>query len=206
MGTMKLVDYNINEQLYRIIKDRILLTELSLGEQINQRELAREFGISTIPVRDALFQLINEGLVENKSRMGFFVRSFTTKEISDIMEVRLLYELYCLENYFDRIERKVLTHCLTQCIKQKEPSRQEFDGLDEQIHDLFINASQNEHLMKSYKEVRNQIIIFRHLDKNRIEVANQEHIEFLQLILDGNKAGALRGLRRHIERVASSIL
>ena len=203
---MKLVSYNINEQLYQIIKERILLTDLSLGEQINLRELAREFGISTIPVRDALFQLINEGLVENRSRMGFFVRSFTTKEISDIMEVRLLYELYCLENYFGKIERKILIQCLAKCKKQKEPSRHEFDALDEQIHDLFINASQNEHLMKSYKEVRNQIIIFRHLDKDRIEVANQEHLEFLQLILEGDKVGALLGLRRHIERVASSIL
>jgi DNA-binding GntR family transcriptional regulator len=203
---MQLVQESINEQLYQIIKQKILTTELSLGEQINQRELAHEFGVSTIPVRDALFQLLNEGLVENRSRMGFFVRSFTNKEISDIMEVRLLYELYCLENYFERIDRKLLTGCLIRCRMQKSPSREKFDKLDEQIHDIFIHASENERLMKSYREVKNQIIIFRHLDKDRIELANQEHIEFLQQILDGKKPEALLGLRRHIERVADAIL
>ena len=203
---MQLVRNSINEQLYEIIKEKILLTELSLGEQINLKEIASEFNVSTIPVRDALFQLINEGLVENRSRVGFFVRSFTTEEISDIMEVRQLYELYCLDNYFGSIDQRHVARCLARCSNQESLSRREFDELDEEIHDLFIHASQNKCLMKSYKEVKNQIIIFRHLDKDRIPLANQEHKRLLQAILDGDKVEAIRVLRGHIERVARAIL
>jgi DNA-binding GntR family transcriptional regulator len=196
----------MNEQLSEIIKEKILLNEFSLGEQFNLRKLASEFSVSTIPVRDALFRLINEGLVENRSRIGFFVRSFSPKEISDIMEVRKLYELYCVKNYIDNIDNKLLMSCLKSCKKQKKPSRQEFDDLDEKIHDLFINASNNICLMRNYKAIKNQIIIFRHLDKDQIEVANQEHIKILQAILDGEKAAAVLGLQQHIDRVTRAIM
>ena len=192
--------------VYRIIKDKILLTELRLGEQINPREMALEFRVSVMPVRDALWKLVNEGLVVNKSRVGFFVRSFTRQEIAEIMEVRKLYELYCLDNYFDNIDPKRVARCLDRCSKLDSSSRRHFDELDEEIHDLLINASQNKCLRKSYKEVKNQIIIFRHLDKDRIPLANQEHKCLLQAILDGNKDEAIRVLRRHIKRVASAIL
>jgi DNA-binding GntR family transcriptional regulator len=205
-GALRLVRNSINEQLYDIIKEKILLTELSLGEQINLKALAGEFNVSTIPVRDALFRLINEGLVVNRSRVGFFVRSFTSEEISDIMEVRQLYEVYCLGEYFDNIDQKRVARCLDRCDKLESSSRRDFDELDEEIHDLLINASRNKCLMKGYKEVKNQIIIFRHLDKDRIAVANQEHKCLLQAILNGDKDEAIRVLRRHIERVASSIL
>ena len=58
-----------------------------------------------MPIRDALNQLANEGLVIRKPGL-VFVRSFTPKEAKDLMEVRKLYELYCLEKYFDKIDRK----------------------------------------------------------------------------------------------------
>lgn len=203
---MELIKDSINEQLYRIIKEKILLTELSLGEQINPRELAKAFRVSVMPVRDALFKLVNEGLVENKSRVGFFVRSFTRQEIKDIMEVRKLYELYCLENYFDQIDKDLLATCLNRSGNNASLSRRAFDELDNQIHEAFIHASQNRYLMKSYEEVKNQIIIFKHLDKDQIEVANQEHIQLLQAILHKDKTEAVQVLRRHIDRVANAIL
>ncbi len=44
-----------------------------------------------------------------KPRVGFFVRSFTPKEAKDLLwSVRKLYELYCLEKYFDKIDRKIV--------------------------------------------------------------------------------------------------
>ncbi len=202
---MQLNKDSITEQIYRIIKEKILLTELRLGQQINPRELAEEFRISVMPVRDALFKLVSEGLVENKSRVGFFVRSFTREEIRDIMEVRTLYELYCLENYFDQIDRVMLRSYFDRCLKKTDLLRREFDELDEEIHDLFINASHNRYLIKSYHEVKNQIIIFRHLDRDQMEVAHQEHITLLRAMLDMDKAGAVRLLHRHIERVAKAI-
>ncbi|MGD9210908.1 MAG: GntR family transcriptional regulator [Desulfobacteraceae bacterium] len=203
---MKLVKDSITDQVYHIIKEKILLTELHLGDQINPRELAEEFRVSIMPVRDALRKLVNEGLVVNKSRVGFFVRSFTQEEITDIMEMRMLYELYSLDTYFMNIPKDKLLIYLDLCNKKGQLSRQEFDELDNNIHDLLINASQNRCLEKSYHEVKNQIIIFRHMDKNQIEVAHQEHVSLLQSIINRDKPNALKILRQHIKRVADAIV
>lgn len=202
---MQLVKDSITEQIYRIIKDKILLNEMRLGQQINPRALSEEYRVSVMPVRDALLKLANEGLVVNKSRVGFFVRSFTFEEIRDIMEVRSLYELYCLEKHFENIDKKKVKNYFNRCIETPELSRRDFDELDEQIHDLLINAARNTYLIKSYQEVRNQIIIFKHLDKDQMEVAHQEHIGILKAILEKNKPKAVRLLRMHIERVAKAI-
>jgi DNA-binding GntR family transcriptional regulator len=206
MENMKLVKDSITDQVYHIIKEKILLTELHLGDQINPRELAEEFRVSIMPVRDALRKLVNEGLVVNKSRVGFFVRSFTQEEITDIMEMRMLYELYSLDTYFMNIPKDKLLIYLDLCNKKGQLSRQEFDELDNNIHDLLINASQNRCLEKSYHEVKNQIIIFRHMDKNQIEVAHQEHVSLLQSIINRDKPNALKILRQHIKRVADAIV
>ncbi|MBC7357064.1 MAG: GntR family transcriptional regulator [Desulfacinum sp.] len=203
---MHLVTDSITEQIYRIIKEKILLTDLKMGEQINPRELASEFNVSVMPVRDALRRLVNEGLVVNKARVGFFVRSFTRREIQDIMEVRRLYELYCLDQYFHELDREKLREILDACRETETLSRRHFDELDEAIHELIITASHNDYLIESYHNVKNQIIICRHLDRDRMEVAHGEHIRLLEAILAGKKEEAVEILRSHINRVAEAIL
>lgn len=202
---MQLVKDSFTDQIYQIVKEKILLTELRMGEQLNPRALAEEFHVSAMPVREALHRLINEGLAVNRSRVGFFVRSFTPEEIAHIMEMRQLFELYCLETYFDRIDPLEVKAFLKRCQGRTHLSRREFDQLDEGIHDLIVNASQNPLLMKSYHEVKNQIIICRHLDRDRIEVAHGEHIQLLQAIIAPDRPKAVQVLRGHIKRVADSI-
>ena len=95
---MKLVKDSISEQIYSIIKEEILLAKRKPGEQINPRKLADEFETSVMPIRDALNQLANEGLVIRKPRVVSFCSFFYPKEARGLMEVRKPYELYCLES------------------------------------------------------------------------------------------------------------
>ena len=99
---------SLTDQVYTMLKDKILNRDVDLGEQLNTREIAEEHGISLMPVRDALRRLANEDLVENKPRVGFFVKNFSEAEVNDILEVRKMHELYCLENYFENINKEVI--------------------------------------------------------------------------------------------------
>lgn len=206
MDAVKLVRESIAEQVYTILKREILLAQRKPGEQINPRELAEKFGLSTMPVRDALKHLVDEGLVVRKPRVGFFVRSFSGEEIREILEVRKLYELYCLEMYFDQIDRRKLRECLQRCQKKNILSEgEEFERLDDDIHSLIIQASRNAFLARSYNNIKDLIILIRRLVRSQTSKANEEHIALIEAILRKDKEEARQILKSHIDRVTKSL-
>lgn len=204
----RIVKESIGEQIYSILKEEILLAKRKPGEQINLRKLAEELRASIMPVRDALKQLVDEGLVIRKPRVGFFIRNFTRQEAEEIMEMRKIYELYCLDKYFDKIDREKLKIFLEKSLDEKNITQKtkEFDELDENIHDLLIKASGNFYLINSYNNIKNQIIILRHLIRDEVSLAREEHILLIKAILEGNKERAKEILENHINRVTNAII
>jgi DNA-binding GntR family transcriptional regulator len=182
-----------------MIKEKILNREVELGEQINTREIADEHGISLMPVRDALRRLANEDLVENKPRVGFFVKNFSEAEVNDILEVRKMHELYCLENYFDDMNKEVISD-----LKDKFENGQKkyFSSYDSKLHKEIILASNNDYLIDSYlKMINHYTMLFSYLNYKRSESSRQEHIKMIDCILEGEKEKACSILFQHLDRV-----
>lgn len=79
------------------IKAAIQAGRFRPGAALRQEELAGQFGVSRLPVRDALFKLEAEGLVEIQPNRGAFVASLTPAEITEIYDLRVLLECDALE-------------------------------------------------------------------------------------------------------------
>lgn len=78
---------------YDAIRSAILSGALAPGEQLVESRLAREFGISKTPVREALIRLSADGLVDITPYRGARVVDISTGEVHHIIELRLLLEL-----------------------------------------------------------------------------------------------------------------
>ena len=190
---------SLTDQIYNMIKKDILNREIELGEQINTRKIADEQGISLMPVRDALRRLANEDLVENRPRVGFFVKNFSEKEINDILEVRKMHELYCLENYFYQIDREKLLS-LRDKFENVEPGY--FTIYDNQLHKAIVYASQNKYLIDRYLKLVNHFtMLFSYLKNKRAEISEKEHVGLIDAILEGNKGKSYKILYRHLDSV-----
>ena len=201
---MAIITKSITDQIYNIIKEKILFQEYKIGSKIDMKEIAEEHEISIMPVRDALKRLSNQGLVVNKSRVGFFVKEFSEDEIENIMEVRNMYETYCLENHFENLNLDKIESLYEDIQCQDSLEREKFDEVDSKFHNLIINSSENQFLIEHYEKIEDRIILFRHLDKERIKTANEEHCLILDSILKGNKKEAVNKLNEHIRNVSSS--
>lgn len=81
----------IREQVYQHLRARMRSGKLALEDRLVDHEIAAELAVSRMPVREALLQLKNEGLLEGTSR-GFRLRRFTPTDIAQMFEVRLLLE------------------------------------------------------------------------------------------------------------------
>ena len=90
------------------LKDKIydkVLNEITEGyyqqnQIITERELIEKYGVSKSPVREALIELCNEKVLESRPRMGYQIRPISVKEISDIVELRVILELAALKKTF----------------------------------------------------------------------------------------------------------
>lgn len=78
----------LSEQAYRRIRERVLTGEYAFGTVISRRDLAQEFGVSLVPINEAISRLENEYLIENTPRVGTKVRVPTPQEIRGFWAVR----------------------------------------------------------------------------------------------------------------------
>lgn len=81
-----------SERVRRLIRTQILTAQLSPGEIVLEAELAKNFGVSKTPVREALQMLTVEGLVTVLPRKGYMVRTLSINDVRDVMELRLILE------------------------------------------------------------------------------------------------------------------
>lgn len=80
------------EAAHARLREMIFSGALQAGQALRQEEIARQLGLSRLPVREALNCLATEGLVELKPRRGFYVVSLKPDEIEDIFEMRAMLE------------------------------------------------------------------------------------------------------------------
>ncbi|MDG1282143.1 MAG: GntR family transcriptional regulator [Pseudorhodobacter sp.] len=87
------VDMDVSELQHRLL-ERICMRHYKPGDQLKEAELAREFGVSRTPVREALNRISHLGLISTRNGVGTVVVSLSLAQIEQVYELRL--ELACL--------------------------------------------------------------------------------------------------------------
>jgi DNA-binding GntR family transcriptional regulator len=80
------------ERVARLLRDQIVAGIRAAGSRLVERDIAAETGVSRVPVREALKTLVAEGLATPRPRTWAVVRTFTDKDIDDLIEVRSALE------------------------------------------------------------------------------------------------------------------
>lgn len=123
------------EVVAEYIRDAIYRNELQPGQQLQQEELAVKFGISRIPVRDALRQLQGEGLVDLYPNRGAFVSNPGVEELREVFELRILLETYALRlavPKFSNQEFELCSSLLTHL--ESITNRADWSRIDQAFH------------------------------------------------------------------------
>lgn len=89
---MSLVVQTLSEQIFTLVRDRIITGHIPSDAPIRQDALAAELGVSKIPLREALARLEQEQLLVSYANRGFFVRSLSVDEAEEVFALRLKLE------------------------------------------------------------------------------------------------------------------
>jgi DNA-binding GntR family transcriptional regulator len=97
MELPKLDNSNLWDKTYILLKERILRREFKPNQKLSIPDLAKQLGVSRTPIRDALNRLEMDGLVKTVSKVGTFVNALEIEDILDIIDTRLMLELWVVE-------------------------------------------------------------------------------------------------------------
>ena len=92
MAIEKIVNRTLRQKVYEQLRAKILGAELLPGEVISLRGLAEKFGVSLLPVREAVWQLESEKILVVESNKRIQVNHLTSADFKEILNLRLLLE------------------------------------------------------------------------------------------------------------------
>ena len=85
---MNIQRITVKDQIYEIVREKILTQEYELGSKINMLELSKELNVSNTPIREALSMLERDGLIINKPNAGPSVVDFTESSFKTVSLLR----------------------------------------------------------------------------------------------------------------------
>ena len=102
----------LRETVYRKLLDSILSGALPPGETFTASDLARQIGVSLMPIREAIKGLEAENLIAVRPKGRIRIRELSVNELNELVEIRLHLELMAL--------RKAIKNCTDESIKELE--------------------------------------------------------------------------------------
>ena len=193
------------------LREAILAGDLQPGERIGQDAIARQHGVSRVPVREALRQLETEGLVTQTPHAGARVASFGLDEVPELYQLRELIEPLVLRSSVARLSDLQLDDLKVRMgqVMANQDNVQAWLLQDRLFH-LGSFAAANmptamnlaERMYNLTQSYRRQF--FSSLSREAMEIQHMEHRLILDAILDrdGEKAAELHRLHVRRTRVA----
>lgn len=196
------------EEAYEKIKQKICDFELYPGQEISDFTLSKELSMSRTPIRQALGQLENDGLIYDGGQgRGYIVCEITAEEIRDIFAARECIETMSLKLAMERGITEAAFACLEKINRQMEEMDQKGNikrqfYFDQQFHNYLVFLSENKRLIRFYESLRIQLSRLRvlsYLERSYQKKAYNDHSRVLECIRNKDGDGAVKAIAVHIE-------
>jgi DNA-binding GntR family transcriptional regulator len=202
----------VYERLKQVLRDG----RVSGGSLLSEADLARQLGVSTTPVHEAVVRLASEGFVEALPRRGVRVVHLTARDIAEIFELREALEV--------QVVRLVLTRAPADSLEGLQPyvaageaalagpDYPAFNAADVGLHDALARAAGNRRLQQALNDLRIWVQRIRLATvasqfrlPGRPAKAQQEHGQLVEALLRRDTA-AEAIIRQHISSLKEEIL
>ncbi|MEX2542950.1 MAG: GntR family transcriptional regulator [Trueperaceae bacterium] len=197
------------EQVTARLREAITSGVLRPGERINQAELAQRFGVSRMPVREALRRLHAEGLVTLLPYRSAIVSGLSVRELREIYEMRMALEVLALRIGCEEGDGLPLDDMEDILRRMDEgPDSDAWLALNTAFHDLLYTTADRPLLLENIGMLRNKSDRFLRLfaaKRDRTAHAQQEHWEILRALKRFDVDAACRLLQAHLESTITSL-
>lgn len=199
---------SLRDQALAVLRKALVVGELAPGVVHSAASLAKDFGVSTSPVREAMLALVDEGLLETVPNRGFRVVAISERDLAEIFELRMMLEVQGVGRAAEvglgeRLER------LQLLVAVIEKTAREGDVVanlqaDRDFHIALMEATGNRRLADTVARLRDQTRLYNlHAlaADGRLTDSAAEHRPLLEAVARGDREQAEELMRRHLAHV-----
>ena len=207
-----------SEQVYDLLRERILNQIISPGEVLMEVAVSEAIGVSRTPVREAFRLLQHEGLVVRSPRGGMLVTDLTLEELKEVSDLRLVFEAYSIELTCERITQEEMEE-LEATVKEVDEifsnsqlghdvDLLKLGALNTRFHDILYEAAGSHYLKKILEIIRLPILRYRPFSletKSQRERSWQEHTMIINLLKKRDKKGLKKLINKHVKDAGNAV-
>lgn len=206
----------ISGETYQTLRAGILGGEIPPGGKVRTQEYCQRFGVSLGAVREALSQLMAEGLVFSEAHRGYTAAPISIEDLKDLTRVRMEVETLCLTWSMEagqvEWESEVIAaaHRLTRTYRVDErsgPSAQWIEAHDA-YHTALVSACGSPRLLQIRKQLYDKSERYRKMESAlpRERDADGEHKRLADAVIGRNVALATKLMKSHIALTTDNIV
>lgn len=194
------------QQVIEAVRSAIISGRFAPGDRLIESALSAEFGTSRGPVREALRQLENEGLVMSFPYRGAVVLGVSDEEVQEVLiPIRLTLESYSFVRAIATMTEEDFAELGKQIwLMERAGMANDLMKLveaDLAFHEIVIAASRQLHTMQIWRTIwpRIRAYFYRYERARKFELAVEEHRVLLAALQTRDPDVVLAELRRHID-------
>ena len=197
--------HSMAQRIERALLDEIGTGDLRPGQRLDEVGLARRFGASRTPVREALSRLTAQGILVQGERRGVFVAEYSREELSQIFEAMHEIEAACARIASQRLtllSRSEIEAAQVACVAAAEiGDRSQYLRANDSFHLAIYRATGNPYIAEIASEFRRRTGPFRAKKfetRDDLLASARSHAELINDIFSEDSATASRSMRSHM--------
>ena len=194
------------EEVAELLRQRIFNRELAPGSWIDELKIAKDYGISRTPLREALKVLATEGLVTMKVRRGAYVTEVSEQDLNEVYHLLSLLEsdaagvvaAKATDAQLD--ELKALHQQLEATVRPSKTDREKFFEINERFHMTLLKIANNRWRDQMVADLRKVMKLNRHhslFKAGRIEDSLAEHRAVMAALAARDASLSAQRMREH---------
>jgi DNA-binding GntR family transcriptional regulator len=195
------------EEVADQLRVRIFAHELAPGAWIDEQSLAKEFGISRTPLREAIKVLAAEGLITMKLRRGAYVTEVNRSDLEQIFTILSLLEGEAAKEAAIKAKEKDLNDLDDMHLRLEKAAADrnldQFFEINVRFHERIIAIANNPWMTGVIADLRKVLKLQRKdsLSRSgRLQSSLSEHREILKALLKRDPIAAEQAMRTHLAR------
>ena len=201
---------NTQEMIVEAMRQAIFRGNLKINQPLRQDKIAKQFGVSKVPVREALVQLKTEGLVHFKTNRGAFVRPLSSSEANEIYLMRIALERLALSHAIPKLTKRDLARAasvLMMIDAEDDPTK--WGELNWAFHAALYQPAKMPHLLDMiqilHRNVGRYLVLYL-VDMDYQSKSQTEHHAILEACRAQNVTEALNLLQRHLDDARENLV
>lgn len=201
-----IADTTRRAEIVGLLKRAVLTGQLEPGQKLNELRISEQMRVSRAPLREAMRELVQEGILTSIPYAGTFVINVTAKDIDDAYSLNKVLDAFAIErtwplrnqHFLDELDRR--HEAIKQATRDRDTTRQIETALA--LHGLIHEWADNSVLFETWQRLASRLQMYFALHQRaRNEVVPSEtlHEEYVRRLKGKDMRAAQRHAREHID-------